>query len=339
MNAQKKKNPGNKGARNCRALCFLMLMQQCGEPTTALSHGKKLKMATVEPFCLLHQLLKSFSSLHTSGLDDLDAILMEVELETRKKAVAAAAKSTRKSGKGQGANDKPPSAQTKSLTEQFEEEVRDLVPVDEQFPDGNFPVGEICEYTAKVDDRTAVNRMTNEEKKSLDASYEETYNDFRRAAEAHRQTRKYARSWIKPGMTMIEICERLEAHSRRMINEDGLKAGLAFPTGCSLNNCAAHYTPNAGDTTILQESDVCKIDFGVHVSGRLIDCAFTLHFDPKFDDLVNAVHEATNAGIREAGIDVRLCDIGETIEEVMSSHEVTFRCHLVGEHILILYSH
>lgn len=40
---------------------------------------------------------------------------------------------------------------------------------------------------------------------SLDASYEETYKDFRRAAEAHRQTRRYARSWIKPGMTMIEI--------------------------------------------------------------------------------------------------------------------------------------
>lgn len=60
------------------------------------------------------------------------------------------------------------------------------------------------------------------------------------------------------------------------------------------------------------------------MNGRLIDCAFTLHFDPKFDPLVNAVHEATNAGIREAGIDVRLCDIGETIEEVMSSHEVLF---------------
>lgn len=145
--------------------------------------------------------------------------------------------------------------------------------------------------------------------------------------------------------------ERLEAHSRRMINENGLKAGLAFPTGCSLNNCAAHYTPNAGDTTVLrvclsnfprstlimtklwsvllQEGDVCKIDFGVHVNGRLIDCAFTLHFDPKFDDLVNAVHEATNAGIREAGVDVRLCDIGETIEEVMSSHEVIFSWSLL----------
>ncbi|CAB3409419.1 unnamed protein product [Caenorhabditis bovis] len=64
------------------------------------------------------------------------------------------------------------------------------------------------------------------------------------------------------------------------------------------------------------------IDYGIHVRGRLIDSAFTVHFDPKYDTLVEAVKEATNAGIREAGIDVRLCDIGETIEEVMTSYEV-----------------
>jgi len=52
-----------------------------------------------------------------------------------------------------------------------------------------------------------------------------------------------------------------------MINEKGLEAGLAFPTGCSLNNCAAHYTPNAGDPTVLQYDDVCKIDFGTHING------------------------------------------------------------------------
>ncbi|TKR63296.1 hypothetical protein L596_027142 [Steinernema carpocapsae] len=119
-------------------------------------------------------------------------------------------------------------------------------------------------------------------------------------------------------MTMIEICERLEAHSRKMIKEQGLDAGLAFPTGCSLNNCAAHYTPNAGDPTVLQYGDICKIDYGVHVNGRIIDCAFTQTFDPKFDELKRVVQEATEAGIKEAGIDVRLCDIGETIEEVMT---------------------
>jgi methionyl aminopeptidase len=107
-----------------------------------------------------------------------------------------------------------------------------------------------------------------------------------------------------------------------MIGEDGLNAGLAFPTGCSINNCAAHYTPNAGDTTVLKTSDVVKIDYGTHVNGRIIDCAYTFSFDPKFDKLLEAVKESTNAGIREAGIDVRLCDIGKTVEEVMTSFEV-----------------
>lgn len=58
---------------------------------------------------------------------------------------------------------------------------------------------------------------------------------------------------------LIVCSERLEAHSRRMIGEDGLAAGLAFPTGCSINHCAAHYTPNAGDQTVLRSSDVVKV--------------------------------------------------------------------------------
>jgi len=44
-----------------------------------------------------------------------------------------------------------------------------------------------------------------------------------------------------------------------MINENGLASGLAFPTGCSINHCAAHYTPNAGDDTVLGPSDVVKV--------------------------------------------------------------------------------
>ena len=46
-------------------------------------------------------------------------------------------------------------------------------------------------------------------------------------------------------------------------------------------------------------------------------------FNPTFDNLLKAVKEATNEGIKQAGIDVRLCDIGEAIQEVMESHEVT----------------
>ncbi|XP_041113620.1 methionine aminopeptidase 2-like isoform X2 [Polyodon spathula] len=196
------------------------------------------------------------------------------------------------------------------------------VPICDLYPSGVFTKGQECEYPSTQDGRSASWRMTNEEKKALDKANEEVWNDFRQAAEAHRQVRKYVSSWIKPGMTMIEICEKLEDCSRKLIKENGLHAGLAFPTGCSLNNCAAHYTPNAGDPTVLQYDDVCKIDFGTHINGRIIDCAFTVAFNPKYDKLLEAVKDATNTGIKCAGIDVRLCDVGEAIQEVMESYEV-----------------
>ncbi len=57
---------------------------------------------------------------------------------------------------------------------------------------------------------------------------------------------------------MVDICEELETRSRLLTNANGLKSGIAFPTGiiifnlgCSLNHVAgnffklnlAHWTP------------------------------------------------------------------------------------------------
>ncbi len=101
--------------------------------------------------------------------------------------------------------------------------------------------------------------------------------------------------------------------NRFLVSENGLEAGIAFPTGCSLNHVAAHYTPNNGDNTTIEYDDVCKIDFGTHIEGRIIDTAFTVAFNPKYDKLLQAVKDATDTGLREAGIDVRLGDIGAAI--------------------------
>ncbi len=49
------------------------------------------------------------------------------------------------------------------------------------------------------------------------------------------QVRKYMRKYIKPGLPMVDICETLENMVRKLIGENGLRAGIAFPTGCSLN--------------------------------------------------------------------------------------------------------
>lgn len=147
--------------------------------------------------------------------------------------------------------------------------------------------------------------------------------NLRKAAECHRQVRKYAQSIIKPGEKLVTICEKIENMNRLLIKQSPLDCGIGFPTGCSLNHVAAHYTPNPGDDTVLTYNDVCKIDFGTHVNGLIIDCAFTVAFNPMFDNLLTAAKEATNQGLKAAGIDVRLGDVGEAIQEVMESYEVT----------------
>ena len=52
---------------------------------------------------------------------------------------------------------------------------------------------------------------------------------------------------------------------RELIKDDFPGRGIAFPTGASINHIAAHWTPNAGDKTVLQHDDIVKFDFGTQV--------------------------------------------------------------------------
>jgi methionyl aminopeptidase len=191
------------------------------------------------------------------------------------------------------------------------------------FPEKKYPKGEEVEY---VNDNSY--RTTNEEKRHLDNLNNDFLNDYRHGAEVHRQARQWAQKNIKPGQTLTEIANGIEDAVRALTGHQGLEegdaliAGMGFPTGLSINHCAAHYTPNAGNKMVLQEDDVMKVDFGVHVNGNIVDSAFTMAFNPRYDPLLEAVKAATNAGIKEAGIDVRVGDLGGIIQEVMESYEV-----------------
>jgi methionyl aminopeptidase len=193
------------------------------------------------------------------------------------------------------------------------------IPVFRYFPSRVFPVGELQQYVDANAYRTTSAEMRERERIEADL-----YNTVREAAEVHRRVRTYMKPYIQPGVKLIEMCERLENANRAMVDaiDGNLARGIAFPTGCSVNNIAAHWTPNKGDTTVLHKDDVLKVDFGTQIAGRIIDCAWTVHFNDKYDPLVNAVRDATNAGIRAAGIDARLCDVGEAIQEVMEAGEV-----------------
>ncbi|KAF2806274.1 peptidase M24A, methionine aminopeptidase [Mytilinidion resinicola] len=194
--------------------------------------------------------------------------------------------------------------------------------ISQLFPNNTYPKGEEVEYK---DDN--LYRTTNEEKRHLDNLNSGFLSDYRQAAETHRQVRQWAQKHIKPGQTLTEIANGIEDSIRRLVGHDGLSegdaliAGMGFPTGLNLDNIAAHYSPNAGCKKVLQQNNVMKVDIGVHVNGRIVDSAFTMAFDPMYDNLLAAVKDATNTGVREAGIDVRLGELGGYIQEAMESYE------------------
>ena len=167
------------------------------------------------------------------------------------------------------------------------------------YPGGQYPEGEIVDYRNENAFRT-----TNKEKGYLDRMNMDFLNEYRHGAEIHRQVRQYAQKNIKPGQTLTEIAEGIEDSVRALTGHPGLeegdsiKGGMGFPTGLSLNHCAAHYTPNAGNKTVLQHGDVMKVDFGVHINGRIVDSAWTMAFDPVYDNLLAAARDATNTGVK-----------------------------------------
>ncbi|KAG0650442.1 Methionine aminopeptidase 2-2 [Hyphodiscus hymeniophilus] len=186
------------------------------------------------------------------------------------------------------------------------------------------PIGELLPYEN-------TSRTTGEESRYDSRLWDDEFlTDYRRAAEIHRQVRQYAqREVIKPGATLSSIAEEIEDGVRALLGHpgleagDSLKGGMGFPTGLCLNNITAHSTPNPGGKEVtLGKDDVLKVDFGVHVDGRIVDSAFTVAFDHKYDNLLAAVQEATYTGIKHAGVDARMKEIGAAVQEVMESYEV-----------------
>ena len=155
---------------------------------------------------------------------------------------------------------------------------------------------------------------------------DEKVESLRKAAEIHKKVRILIKEDIKPGAKVIDICEKIENSVNELINfnvDKPLNAGIGFPCGFSINECAAHWTPTRStEKRKIGKDDVCKIDFGVHVNGYIIDSAWTVAFNEKYDNLLNASKDATNTGLKLAGCDARIKEISASIEEVINSYDI-----------------
>jgi methionyl aminopeptidase len=145
-----------------------------------------------------------------------------------------------------------------------------------------------------------------------------------KAGEIHKKVRKYIQSLIQPGIKYTTICNLIESKISEEINKiapNQINNGIAFPTGISVNNVAAHFTPSYLDERVIKSDDVIKIDYGVHIDGCIIDSAFTINLNDEYNDILRGSDEAVNTIIKNIGVDSRFKELSALSQEIVESYE------------------
>ena len=137
---------------------------------------------------------------------------------------------------------------------------------------------------------------------------------YRRAGKIASQVREEIRPQVKVGALALDICEAAEA---RIIELGG---GIGFPTNCSINEVAAHYSSPEEDKTMIQEGDVVKVDIGVHIDGYIADTAFSVSFDTELETLVEASQESLNKALLLIRPKTNSKDLGKIIEDTIRGY-------------------
>ncbi len=151
------------------------------------------------------------------------------------------------------------------------------------------------------------------------------YDDMKKGGEIHKTIKEYIYEHIELDMNLYDLAIDIESKINDLVKYDinnPLDGGVAFPTGLSVNNCAAHWTPYKDNKKVVKKSDVIKIDFGVHINGSIIDSAFTFSLDEKYNKLLESSKTSTDLAISLARPDMLLSEIGNEIEENMRSYEI-----------------
>jgi len=107
---------------------------------------------------------------------------------------------------------------------------------------------------------------------------------------------------------LLEIAEGAEAD----IREKG--GSIGFPVNISLNEQAAHYTPEHKCEKVFGEKDVVKLDVGVHVNGFIGDTAMTIDLSGEHGKLLEASEAGLEAAIAGMKPGAGVGEIGALVE-------------------------
>lgn len=122
-----------------------------------------------------------------------------------------------------------------------------------------------------------------------------------------------AKKWLKPGVSILRICEKIENAIQKMA------AMPAFPANISINEQAAHYTSPPFDKSVLPSYGVVKLDIGASIEGWITDTAVSIALSKKLEDLIQVSQEALNKAISLVKDGVRVSKLSSAIQYVIES--------------------
>lgn len=147
---------------------------------------------------------------------------------------------------------------------------------------------------------------------------------YRKAGEIAASVMEAGLKKIKEGRKLLEIAEYVEG----VIAEKGAKP--AFPCNISVNEVAAHYSPQAWDPRVLKKGDLVKLDIGVHVDGYIADIAKTIVVGKTKSRLIRAAEEALEEAINLIKPGVKTNEVGRLVEETITSYGFSPISNLTG---------
>ncbi|QQG48086.1 MAG: type II methionyl aminopeptidase [archaeon] len=133
--------------------------------------------------------------------------------------------------------------------------------------------------------------------------------EYARSGRITSEVRARVKEFVKPGTGYLEAC--------RFVEEEisSRKGAPAFPVGIGVNHVTAHYSPQEKEASVFKESDLVKVDFGVHVDGYVTDTAVSVTFNPSYEPMLEASERALGVAIAALRKEQRAGEIGREIRK------------------------
>ncbi|XP_033144782.1 ERBB-3 BINDING PROTEIN 1 isoform X1 [Brassica rapa] len=170
------------------------------------------------------------------------------------------------------------------------------------------------------------------DEKELDLTSPEVVTKYKSAAEIVNKALQVVLAECKPGAKIVDICEKGDAFIKEQTGnmyknaKKKIDRGVAFPTCVSVNNVVGHFSPLAGDESVLEEGDMVKIDMGCHIDGfiALVGHTHVLQEGPvtgRKADVIAAANTAAEVALRLVRPGKKNHAVTEAIQKVSEAYD------------------